>query len=74
MQTLGTLLSKVKGGQIKKEQVTGEADVVLEPLMDLLDTQLTNYAQQCEKTVLKKLLKVRIRLYFSLISKAEFDR
>lgn len=29
MQSLGTLLAKVKGGgQVKKEQVTGEADMV----------------------------------------------
>jgi hypothetical protein len=52
------IIKKIQGGgQVKKEQVTGEADIVMEPLMDFLDTQLTNYAQSCEKTVLKKVLK-----------------
>ncbi len=59
MQKLGTLLAKVKGPQVKGNQVVAEADMILEPLMDLLDGSLTQYAQQCEKTVLKKLLKVR---------------
>lgn len=32
-------------------------DIVLEPLMDLLEASLQRYAQQCEKTVLKYILK-----------------
>lgn len=60
MHKVGALLAKVKGvGQVQKQQVVGEADMILEPIMDLLDHSLTQYAQQCEKTVLKKLLKVR---------------
>jgi len=60
MEQLGSLLLKTKGGgQVKKEQVLSEADLILEPLMDFLDTQLTSYAQRCEKTVLRKLLKVQ---------------
>lgn len=70
MNTLSSLLSKVKGGgQVKKEQVSGEADMVLEPLMDLLDTQLANYAQRCEKTVLKKLLKELWKITISCMEK-----
>lgn len=59
MNKLGVLLSKIKGPQVQKSQVANEADMILEPLMDLLDGSLTQYATQCEKTVLKYLLKVR---------------
>uniref|UniRef100_A0A914W814 Uncharacterized protein n=1 Tax=Plectus sambesii TaxID=2011161 RepID=A0A914W814_9BILA len=57
MNKLGVLLSKIKGPQVQKSQVANEADMILEPLMDLLDGSLTQYATQCEKTVLKYLLK-----------------
>jgi protein unc-13 len=54
---LGVLLSKIKGPQLQKSQVAPEVDIVLEPLMDLLEGSLQRYAQQCEKTVLKYILK-----------------
>ncbi|KAK3799106.1 hypothetical protein RRG08_051382 [Elysia crispata] len=64
MQELGTLLSKVKGGgQVSLSQpsqrssIQQESDMVLRPLMDLLDGSLSMFAQVCEKTVLKRLLK-----------------
>jgi hypothetical protein len=38
--------------------MAGEVDLVLEPLMNLLEGSLQRYAQQCEKTVLKYILKV----------------
>ncbi|KRZ71656.1 Phorbol ester/diacylglycerol-binding protein unc-13 [Trichinella papuae] len=67
---LGNLLMRVKGGgQVQKSQVTAEADLILEPLMDLLDVSLTQYAQQCEKTVLKKLLKELWRITISCMEK-----
>ncbi|EYB94150.1 hypothetical protein Y032_0175g518 [Ancylostoma ceylanicum] len=54
---LGALLSKIKGPQLQKTQVAAEVDAVLEPLMDLLEGSLQRYFQQCEKTVLKYILK-----------------
>ncbi|XP_025078268.1 protein unc-13 homolog B-like isoform X7 [Pomacea canaliculata] len=64
MQELATLLSKVKcAGQVSLSQpsqrtnIQQEADMVLRPLMDLLEHSLSMYAQVCEKTVLKRLLK-----------------
>lgn len=40
-----------------KQHIASDADMILEPLMELLDVSLVHYSQQCEKTVLKKLLK-----------------
>lgn len=57
---LGILLTKIKGPQLQKSQLAQDADAVLEPLMDLLEGSLQRYAQQCEKTVLKYILKVQI--------------
>ncbi|KAL8606645.1 hypothetical protein ACOMHN_025744 [Nucella lapillus] len=64
MLELGHLLSKVKGaGQVSLSQpsqrsnIQQESDMVLRPLMDLLDGSLSMFAQVCEKTVLKRLLK-----------------
>ncbi|KAL3075143.1 hypothetical protein niasHS_013366 [Heterodera schachtii] len=55
---LGILLAKIKGPQLQKSQMAGqEVDLVLEPLMDLLEGSLRRYAKQCEKTVLKYILK-----------------
>uniref|UniRef100_A0A915IUB9 MHD1 domain-containing protein n=1 Tax=Romanomermis culicivorax TaxID=13658 RepID=A0A915IUB9_ROMCU len=71
-QKLGAYLNKVKGGganQAQKQQIASEADMILEPLMDLLDVSLTHYAQQCEKTVLKKLLKELWRITMCCLEK-----
>uniref|UniRef100_T1IYB8 Protein unc-13 homolog B n=1 Tax=Strigamia maritima TaxID=126957 RepID=T1IYB8_STRMM len=62
MRELGDLLAGIKGGgqslnQQQKNMVAGEADHILRPLMDLLDGSLSLFAQMCEKTVLKRLLK-----------------
>ncbi|CEF67460.1 Unc-13 [Strongyloides ratti] len=57
MNLLAINLSKVKGPQIPKNQLNVEAEVVYAPLMDLLEGSLERYCIQCEKTVLKKILK-----------------
>uniref|UniRef100_A0A1I8NRG3 Uncharacterized protein n=1 Tax=Stomoxys calcitrans TaxID=35570 RepID=A0A1I8NRG3_STOCA len=62
LRELGDLLIAVKGNSVAGEKINSnvvalEADEVLRPLMDLLDGSLTLYAQSCEKTVLKRLLK-----------------
>lgn len=54
---LGAILTKIKGPQLQKSQLAGEVDAVLEPLMELLEDKLQQYASECEKTVLKYLLK-----------------
>lgn len=64
MGELSSLLAGVKGsGQVsmnqtsQRNEVTAEADHVLHPLMDILDGKLSMFAQVCERTVLKRLLK-----------------
>ncbi|CAE1310579.1 UNC13A_B_C [Acanthosepion pharaonis] len=64
IQELGKLLSNVKGaGQVSLSQpsqrsnIQAESDMILRPLMDLLDGSLSMFSQACEKTVLKRLLK-----------------
>uniref|UniRef100_A0A1I7SC34 Phorbol-ester/DAG-type domain-containing protein n=1 Tax=Bursaphelenchus xylophilus TaxID=6326 RepID=A0A1I7SC34_BURXY len=54
---LGALLCKIKGTQVESSQLGPDVDMVLVPLMDLLEGSLQRYAQQCEKTVLKYILK-----------------
>ncbi|KAK7582283.1 hypothetical protein V9T40_013728 [Parthenolecanium corni] len=64
VKEVGDLLLSLKGSsQVNmnipnvKAQIAADADDVLLPLMDLLDGSLSLYAQTCEKTVLKRLLK-----------------
>ncbi|KAK2704771.1 hypothetical protein QYM36_016981 [Artemia franciscana] len=64
VKTVGDMLGQIKGsGQFSSSQptqrtsVAAEADEVLRPLMDLLDGSLSLYADSCEKSVLKRLLK-----------------
>ncbi|EDS27709.1 phorbol ester/diacylglycerol-binding protein unc-13 [Culex quinquefasciatus] len=65
VRELGDLLQQVKSQTSlfhsapadDANMIAMEADEVLRPLMDLLDGSLSMYAQSCEKTVLKRLLK-----------------
>ncbi|XP_050303683.1 protein unc-13 homolog B isoform X4 [Anthonomus grandis grandis] len=77
VKELGDLLLAIKGGgqpgtlnqPAQRQQVAVEADEVLRPLMDLLDGSLTLYAQSCEKTVLKRLLKELWRIVMRILEK-----
>ncbi|XP_035713540.1 uncharacterized protein LOC110862265 isoform X5 [Folsomia candida] len=74
VKQLGDLLLVVKGqGQVSmsatRNQVAAEADEVLRPLMDLLDGSLSLYAQSCEKTVLKRLLKELWKIVMRILEK-----
>merc|ERR1719410_2633979 len=61
VQHMGKLLQDVKGGgqgqAISKSEVAAAADGILGPLMDLLDGSLSMYAENCDKAVLKRILK-----------------
>lgn len=76
VRELGDLLLAIKGGgQVgasqpsQANQVAVEADDVLRPLMDLLDGSLSLYAQTCEKTVLKRLLKELWKIVMRILEK-----
>ncbi|XP_065315073.1 protein unc-13 homolog A-like isoform X2 [Gordionus sp. m RMFG-2023] len=59
VEELYQLLQKIRGSSqpSQRTNVALEADMVLRPLMDFLDSSLSVFAQICEKTVLKRLLK-----------------
>lgn len=77
VRELGDLLLAIKGGGQQtnlnqtnaRNTVANEADEVLRPLMDLLDGSLTLYAQSCEKTVLKRLLKELWKIVMRILEK-----
>ncbi|KAH8241751.1 hypothetical protein KR026_006451, partial [Drosophila bipectinata] len=78
VRELGDMLLSIKGGSgnlstanqvIQRNAVAVEADEVLRPLMDLLDGSLTLYAQTCEKTVLKRLLKELWKIVMRILEK-----
>lgn len=76
VRELGDLLLSIKGGgqvtlnqPAQRNAVAQEADEVLRPLMDLLDGSLTLYAQSCEKTVLKRLLKELWKIVMRILEK-----
>lgn len=77
VRELGDLLLNVKSGgnanqsnqAAQRNAVAIEADEVLRPLMDLLDGSLSLYAQSCEKTVLKRLLKELWKIVMRILEK-----
>ncbi|XP_026741229.1 protein unc-13 homolog A isoform X1 [Trichoplusia ni] len=71
VKELGELLSKVTGttAPANQAQTHHEADEVLRPLMDILDGSLTMYAESCEKTVLKRLLKELWKIVIKILEK-----
>ncbi|XP_018365120.1 PREDICTED: uncharacterized protein LOC108762575 isoform X2 [Trachymyrmex cornetzi] len=76
VKELGDLLLAIKGGgqvtlsqPAQRNNVTVEADDVLRPLMVLLDGSLSLYAESCEKTVLKRLLKELWKIVMRILEK-----
>uniref|UniRef100_A0A1B0D855 Uncharacterized protein n=1 Tax=Phlebotomus papatasi TaxID=29031 RepID=A0A1B0D855_PHLPP len=77
VKELGDLLLSIRGGgtvatpgqNAPRNTVAVEADEVLRPLMDLLDGSLTLYAESCEKTVLKRLLKELWKIVMRILEK-----
>ena len=77
VKEMGDLLSSIKGGSqigaqkqaADMQNVSGEADRVLEPLMDFLDGSVAVYAHSCEKTVLKRLLKELWKIVMTTLEK-----
>ncbi|KAG7203572.1 hypothetical protein KM043_013615 [Ampulex compressa] len=76
VKELGDLLLAIKGGgqvtltqPAQRNNVAVEADEVLRPLMVLLDGSLSLYAESCEKTVLKRLLKELWKIVMRILEK-----
>ncbi|XP_011882937.1 PREDICTED: uncharacterized protein LOC105570389 isoform X8 [Vollenhovia emeryi] len=75
VKEVGDLLCAIKGGgqvtlsQPQRNNVTLEAEEVLRPLMVLLDGSLSLYAESCEKTVLKRMLKELWKIVMRLLEK-----
>lgn len=76
VREVGDLLLSIKGGsqvptsQPQKQNLGQEVDEVLRPLMDLLDGSLSRYAETCEKTVLKRLLKELWKIVMRILEKS----
>uniref|UniRef100_A0A8C5NFI1 Unc-13 homolog B n=1 Tax=Gouania willdenowi TaxID=441366 RepID=A0A8C5NFI1_GOUWI len=71
MRQMASLLYQIKGplNANNKNQVEGDSDNLLRPLMDFLDGKLTLFAAVCEKTVLKRVLKELWRIVMSSLEK-----
>ena len=68
-QVKNTNATQSKEALKNSAEISTNADHILQPLMDLLDKKLANYAEFCERTVLKRVLKELWKIVITAIEK-----